>query len=87
MSAPELEPSEDLPIVQKVIHDPEFLALIKKKNTISFSLTALLLLVYFGFAITLAFFPEALASPAGNATLGIPIGIGVIVIACVLTGI
>jgi len=75
------------PVIQKVVHDPEFLALIKKKNTISFSLTAVMLAVYFGFAIALAYFPEALAARVGNATLGIPLGIGVIILACVLTGI
>ena len=87
MSAPKPAKPDELPIVEKVVHDPEFLALIKKKNTISFSQTALMLLVYFGFIITLAYFPEALAASVGNATLGIPLGIGVIVCACILTGI
>ena len=87
MSKPESAKSDEVPVAQKVIHDPEFLALIKKKNTISFSLTALMLLVYFGFIITLAYFPEALAASVGNATMGIPFGIGVIILACVLTGI
>ena len=95
MPSPELEKDDDSPVapqvadrlVEKVVHDPEFLALIKKKNTISFSLTAVMLLLYFGFAVTLAYFPEALASSVGNATLGIPFGIGVIVLACILTGL
>jgi len=83
----EHETPADSIVAEKVIHDPEFLALIKKKNTISFSLTALMLLIYFGFAALLAYAPEVLAAPVGNATLGIPLGIGVIIIACVLTGI
>ncbi len=73
--------------VGKVVHDPEFLALIKKKNAISFSLMAIMLLVYFGFAALLALSPQTLAKPIGGATLGIILGIGVILVACVLTGI
>ena len=87
MSSSQHETSDDSKIVEKVIHDPEFLALIKKKNAISFSLTALMLLIYFGFAALLAYAPELLAARVGNATLGIPLGIGVIIAACILTGI
>src|SRR5687768_8971330 len=80
-------PQSQPPDVHKVVHDPEFLALVKKRNAISFSLTAIMLVVYFGFAFILAYNPRALAAPFGNTTLGIPFGIGVILIACVLTGI
>lgn len=80
-------PEIEHPAVEKVVHDPEFLALIKKKNAISFSLMAIMLLVYFGFAALLALSPQTLARPIGGATLGIVLGIGVILIACVLTGI
>jgi uncharacterized membrane protein (DUF485 family) len=80
-------PAIEKQVVHKVAHDPEFLALIKKKNAISFSLTAIMLLVYFGFAALLALNPQTLAKPLGGATLGIGLGIGVIVFACVLTGL
>lgn len=80
-------PQSKQPDVEKVVHDPEFLALVAKRNAISFTLTAIMLVVYFGFAAILAFNPKALAAPFGNTTLGIPFGIGVIIIACILTGI
>jgi uncharacterized membrane protein (DUF485 family) len=80
-------PEIDKQLVAKVVHDPEFLALIKKKNTISLSLTALMLLVYFGFAALLALSPQTLAAPVGSATLGIVLGLGVILFACILTGL
>jgi len=70
----------------QVVHDPKFLALVKKRNAISLSLTALMLLVYFGFAALLALAPQSLAAPIGSATLGIALGIGVILFTCVLTG-
>ncbi len=71
----------------QTVHDPVFLALVKKKNRISNVLTAIMLLLYFGFAALLAFSPQTLAAPFGAATIGIPFGIGVIVVACILTGI
>lgn len=79
-------PEIEKPLAHKVVHDPEFLALVKKRNAISLSLTALMLLVYFGFAALLALSPQTLANPIGGATLGIALGIGVILFACVLTG-
>lgn len=80
-------PKLEQQLVRKVVHDPEFLALIKKKNAISFSLMAIMLLTYFGFAALLALSPQTLAKPMGGATLGIALGLGVILVACVLTGI
>jgi uncharacterized membrane protein (DUF485 family) len=49
-----------------------------------------MLVVYFAFILTIAFDPSALATPLGAdtvTTIGIPIGIAVIVFAFVLTGI
>lgn len=75
------------PDVHQVVHDPEFLALVKKKNRISYALTALMMVLYFGYALLLAYNPQALAAPLGATTIGIPLGIGVIIVACILTGI
>jgi uncharacterized membrane protein (DUF485 family) len=49
-----------------------------------------MLVIYFGFVLTIAFDPAFLGTPlsAGSVTtIGIPIGIGVIISAFVLTGI
>ena len=45
--------------------------------------------IYFGFILVVAFAPSLLATPiaGGTTTLGIPIGIGVILAAFVLTGL
>lgn len=72
---------------EKFLHDSEFLKVISKRNTIAYSLTAIMLFCYFVFVILLAYDPALLASSMGNSTLGIPLGIGVIIIACILTGI
>ena len=79
--------SEHHPKAHALTHDAEFQDLVKRKNLISNVLTVLMLVVYFGFASLLAFAPEVLAAPVGRATIGIPLGIGVIVFAWILTGI
>lgn len=66
--------------------NPELQKLAAEKARLSRLLTGLMLLAYFGFVLLLAFAPQVLAAPVGNATLGIPVGIGVIIIACLLTG-
>jgi len=71
-----------------LLDDPQFLALVKQKSRVSGILTALMLLAYFGFVLLLAFAPTALSGMVGgDATWGIPMGIGVIVFAWILTGI
>lgn len=47
-------------------------------------MTASMLVIYFGFILAIAFFPETLARPLGPGgvlTIGIPVGMGVIVFA------
>ena len=62
--------------------------LARRKNRICGILTLLTLLAYYGFMCLLAFAPDVLSSRLGsNVTLGIPLGIGVIVAAWILTGI
>lgn len=47
----------------------------------------LIFIVYFGYVGLLAFAPGVLAAPFGATTLGIPIGIGIILFAWILTGV
>lgn len=72
----------------KKMDQEQFQALVKAKWTISLILTALILVIYFGFILVLAFQKEILMTKLGEGmTLGIPVGLGVIISACVLTGI
>lgn len=71
----------------EMLQDPEFKRLAQRKNSISIVLTAIMMLIYFGFIFLMAFAPSVLKTAAGNATLGIPFGIGVIILAWILTGI
>jgi uncharacterized membrane protein (DUF485 family) len=67
--------------------DPEFRDLVRRKNSLSIVLSLLIFGIYFGFIGLMAFAPQVLSTYVGSATLGIPVGIGVIFIAWVLTGI
>jgi uncharacterized membrane protein (DUF485 family) len=70
-------------------HEPLFQELVRKRTRFAWILSATMLVIYFGFIAIIAFAPKLLAQPIGNGvtTVGIPVGLFVIVSAFVLTGI
>lgn len=71
-----------------ILDDPEFQQLRSQKATISLALTAATLVVYFGFIFLVAMNKDFLATKlTENINIGIPLGVGVIVISWLLTGI
>lgn len=75
--------------VQAVLNNPKFKLLVQKKRTLSWSLSALMLIIYIGFILLVAYAPDFLHSSfnGGVITWGIPLGIGVIVAAFVLCAV
>ncbi|MBR9977152.1 MAG: DUF485 domain-containing protein [Bacteroidetes bacterium] len=74
--------------VRGILESEEFLSLVRKRVSVSLTLTIIMLVVYFGFILTIAFNKEFLAMKIGeHMTIGLPIGIGVIVFAWLLTGV
>ena len=74
--------------VQAVLNNPKFQELVRKKRVLSWSLAALMLFIYIGFILLVAYAPDFLhRSFNGATTWGIPLGIGVIITAFVLTAI
>jgi uncharacterized membrane protein (DUF485 family) len=74
--------------VKAIVESDEFKELTKKRQTFSLTMTGIILVVYFGFILTIAFQKEVLAAKIGDSlTIGIPIGIGIIIFAWILTGI
>ena len=68
--------------------DPLFRQLVNARSRFAWRLSAAMLVIYFGFIAVIAFAPKVLAIPGGGVmTLGIPVGLLVIVSAFVLTGI
>ncbi len=76
-------------IVARIEANPKYHALRRKRNRFGWTLTALMMLVYYGYIALIAFDKPFLAQPIGDGvtTLGIPIGLGVIVFTVVITGI
>ena len=75
---------------ERIKGNSEFQALRKRRSRFSWTLTGVLLGCYYGFAITVAFNPDLVATPLHAdtvITLGIPLGLGVILLALSLTGI
>jgi len=75
---------------KKIINDKNFKSLVKKKSYISWLLSAITLSTYFSFILLVAFFPEVLGhkiSDESIITIGIPIGISIIILAFASTGI
>jgi uncharacterized membrane protein (DUF485 family) len=71
----------------RVAADPRYKALVARRSRFTWILTGIMLVVFFGYILLVAFNKPFLAQPIGNGTtsLGIPIGLGVIVVGIVLT--
>ncbi len=72
----------------KIQETEEFKKFVVRKWTVSLILASVMLLAYFGFILTVAFHKEILATKLSKGlTLGLPVGLGLIVLAWLLTGI
>ena len=75
------------PVVEKIQRHPKYQELRARRNPLGVVLTILMLVVYFGYIGLIAFDKEFLAKPigAGVTTLGVPIGMGVILFTIAIT--
>jgi len=77
-------------IVEIVKNDPNYKELVAKRTSFSVMLSVIMLVVYFGFIMMIAYFPQVLGTPLSEGsvtTVGIPVGMGVIFFAFIITGI
>lgn len=77
-------------IYQRIENNPHFMELVQKRQHFATLLTIIMLVIYYGFILLIAFAPGWLGTPlyAGSSiTRGIPIGVGVIVLSFVLTAV
>ena len=77
------------PVIEKIKRHPKYAQLKRERNRFGWTLSILMLVVYYGYIALIAFNKSFLAQPlgAGVTTLGIPLGMGVIVFTIVITGI
>ena len=77
-------------ICQQIEDSAHFRELVQKRQRFATFLSLIMLVVYVGFILLIAFAPGWLGTPlhpGTSVTRGIPIGIGIIVISFILTGI
>lgn len=72
----------------EIIKSPAFKKLVTRRWQVSMLLTLTILVIYIGFLLLVAFNKSLLATKIGqHYTLAIPVGLGIIVAAWLLTGI
>ena len=73
----------------KIEQDPSYQELVRRRSSLGWMLSLIMLVIYFGFILLVAYAPKFLGTPIGTGvmTIGIPIGLAVIVLAFALTGI
>ena len=76
-------------LTARIASDPRYQELKSKRSRFGWLLTVAMLIVYYGFILLVAFDKPLLATRlgAGVTTIGMPLGLGVIVFTIVITGI
>ena len=76
-------------VVARIRANPKYLELKRKRSSFGWWLTLLMMVVYYGYIALIAWNKPFLAQPLGNGvtTLGVPIGMGVIIFTIIITGI
>ncbi len=77
-------------ILDHVRQNPKYKELVTKRSRFAWTLAFLMLLLYYSFIMVIAFAPAKLGTPIAEGsviTVGLPIGVAIIVLSFVLTGI
>lgn len=77
-------------IYQRIQSNPRFQELVSKRQRFALLLALIMLVLYYGFILLIAFAPDWLGTPlhpGTSVTRGIPLDIGLIVASFILTGI
>ena len=79
----------DADLAQRIARNPKYQELKAKRSQFGWLLTVLMLIVYYGFIMLVAFNKPFLFQKigAGVTTIGMPIGLAVIIFTVVITGI
>ena len=79
----------EMDLATRIANNPKYQELKAKRSSFGWILTAMMMIVYYGFIMLVAFNKEFLSQKLGDGvmTIGIPIGFGVIVFTVVITAI
>ena len=74
---------------EQVLADPRYEQLLKRRGRFTWTLSIVMLVAYFGYVALIAFDKPLLARPIGGGvtSLGILVGVGLILLAILLTGL
>ncbi len=75
--------------VERIKNNPKYQKLTSSRSRFAWTLSIIMLVVYYAFIMVIAFDPALLGAKMGTGviTIGIPIGIAIIIIAFVLAGL
>jgi len=76
--------------VEQIKNNPKYQKLVGTRKRFAWTLTIIMLVVYYTFILLIAFSPETLGakvSPDAMMTVGIPVGLAIIVFSFIMTGI
>lgn len=75
-------------LAKQIRNNPAFAELIAKRGRFSWTLAILMLVIYYGFILVVAFAKDILGMDVGGGiTLAFPVGLAIIISAIVITGI
>ena len=79
----------DMETVNRIKSNPKYQKLVKTRSKFAWKLAIFVFVMYYGFILLLAYKPEILGASIGSGviTVGIPVGIAIIVISIITTGI
>jgi uncharacterized membrane protein (DUF485 family) len=75
-------------VTERISANPKYLELKRKRNVFGWTLTLAMMVVYYGYIALIAFNKPFLSQPMGTGvtTIGVPIGMGVILFTILITG-
>jgi uncharacterized membrane protein (DUF485 family) len=75
-------------MLKRIENDPNFIKLVHARSSFGWTLSIIVLIVYYGYIALVAFTPDLIAVKlAGSITLGIVLGAAIIVFSIIITGI
>ena len=74
--------------VKRIQSDPNYIRLVAERKSFGWTLAIITLVIYYGYIALVAFAPGVIATPVSGAiTIGIILGVAIIVASILLTGI
>ena len=75
--------------VDRILQNPKFKEMVRKKSMLSWTLTGIMLFVYVGFMLLVGYNKEFLMTSVsgGVTTIGMPLGLSIIVLSFLLCGV